>query len=47
MPFIMRNKDDYQQLLGPTYVHGIMNGEVFDRLTQGDLNARRTIFSLC
>jgi len=45
VPFILRRKDSRYQLVGESYVHGIMYGEAIKMLEDGELE--KQIFSIC
>lgn len=45
VPFILRRKDSRYQLVGESYVHGIMYGEAIKMLEDGELE--KQTFSIC
>ena len=45
VPFILRRKDSCYQLVGQSYVHGIMHGEAINMLQDGELE--KQTFSIC
>jgi hypothetical protein len=36
-PFILRSVSNHYKLIGPSYIHGIMKGEVIERFKSGEL----------
>ena len=46
MPFIIRSRGTHHQLIGPTYVHGIMNGEYLASKTKAEMRKITTKFTL-
>ena len=45
VPFILRRKDSRYQLVGESYVHGIMHGEAIEMMEDGELE--KQTFSIC
>ncbi|KAL9120434.1 MAG: hypothetical protein Q9187_003013 [Circinaria calcarea] len=46
MPFIVRSRGIHHQLIGPSYVHGIMNGEFLKSRTKAEMKKITTRFTL-
>lgn len=46
MPVVVRDIEGYQRLLGAAYVHGVMDGEAFESVTEDNLQDRSELFLL-
>jgi hypothetical protein len=46
LPFVLRREGDYQELIGPTYTHGIMFGEAIDKYEGTSKDAADVIFNI-
>ena len=46
MPFILRSRGTHHQLIGPSYVHGIMNGEYLASMTKAKIKKITMRFTL-
>ena len=46
MPVVLREKQGCQQLLGAAYVHGVMDGEAFESVTEDNIQDRSEVFLL-
>lgn len=46
MPVVLREKEGFQQLLGATYLHGVMDGEIFEPLSQENIRDQSEVFVL-